>query len=280
MPVIIITPSKAKPTAVQKYIMRADKTRDDLKFSQGCSPDSFDQDFVLMHRAYDKCHLKHNVKYYHFKISWHPDDHVPASDAKEMLKEFCKATNLVGCQYAGSVHIDSNTTHGHIVVNNVRMYDSEYGKAGYCYSQNPKCRRKMMDIMNQITLDHGYTHSIVDYTKHAKERLSYGEKELIKKGKLPWKEELRLQIQDGIQQAISLETFKEYMQNAYKVIVKERKNHLMYFTEAMSNQDRGCPARRLGDAYDKELIETEITKEHKMSLEFKDQQREGIEYGL
>lgn len=267
MPVIVITPSRANPTAVRKYIMRKDKTNNELKFSHGCEPDSFERDFRLVQGAYDKCNLAHNIKYYHFKISWHPEDNVFPCEAKEMLMEFCRQTNLVGCQYAGSVHTDSGKIHGHIVVNNVRLYDSEYGKSGHCYAQSPKCRRDMMAIMNDITLDYGYTHSIVDYSRHAKERLSYGEKELIKKGVMPWKEELKMQIQSSIKHSNSIEEFKQHMFDNYHVHIDEKKEHFTYFTEAMQSQDRGCPARRLGDAYDKELLDLTIEREPSVSID-------------
>lgn len=211
MPVIIISPSKAKVGKVCRYIMQEGKTRDDLKFGYGCTPDEFDMDFDLMNMAYMKRNDPERRKYYHIKLSWAREDQVTPEDAKEMAIMFCEQTNLKGCQYAGSIHTDTGTIHAHIVVNNARFEDSEYGKAGYSYQATRKGRVEMMQIANDLAKEFGYLRSVIPENQRSKERYSRGEVELYKKGEIPWKDKLRWDIDEAKRRAKDITHWKELL---------------------------------------------------------------------
>ena len=155
MPVVVITPSKAKPAKVCKYIMQKEKTNDDLKFSSFCEADRFDKDFETVQKAYNRCQKTDGRKYYHIKLSWATKDDVTPQQAKEMAMRFCEESNIKGCQYAGSIHTDTKTIHAHIVVNNVRVEDNEYGKPGYSYQATKQSRELMMDKANELAKEYG-----------------------------------------------------------------------------------------------------------------------------
>jgi len=259
MPVVVITPSKARPTKVCKYIMQNEKTCDDLKFSSYCEPNRFDKDFEMVQDAYKRCQKMDSRKYYHIKLSWATKDKITSQEAKEMAMRFCEETNISGCQYAGSIHIDTKTIHAHIVVNNVRVEDNEYGKAGYSYQATKQSRELMMDKANEIAKEYGLLHSVINLEREVEKRFSKEELKIREKGEVPWKDLLRKQISDAIEHTNSFQKFKEYLSSEHGVELKEnKKGKLRYFPNGIDEGERGCPAKRLGEFYDKEELEREF----------------------
>lgn len=256
MPVVVISPSKAKAGKVCKYIMQEKKTRDELKFGCGCTPDIFDKDFELLDKCYMKKESTDRRKYYHIKLSWAREDCVNPKDARDMAIKFCEQSNIKGCQYAGSIHVDTGTVHAHIVVNNVRFEDNEYGKAGQCYQATKKSREKMMQVANELAKEYGLLRSIIPEKGKAKERYTRGEVELYKKGELPWKDKLRWEIDEAKRRAGNSRQWKKLLKNEYGVDVEEnKKGQYRYYPNGKKDGERGCPGKRLGSDYEKENIE-------------------------
>ena len=256
MPVIVISPSKAKAGKVCRYIMQDKKTLNELKFGSACTPNQFDKDFELLNMAYMKRDNPDRRKYYHIKLSWARDDHVDPEDAKEMAIKFCEQSNIKGCQYAGSIHVDTGTIHAHIIVNNVRFEDNEYGKAGQSYQATKESRGKMMQIANELAIEYGLYHSVIPEKEKAKERYSRGEVELYKKGELPWKDKLRWELEEAKTRAGNIRQWKEILKNEYGIDIEEnKKGQYRYFPNGKKEKERGCPGKRLGSDYEKDNIE-------------------------
>ncbi len=259
MPVVVITPSKATPKKVCKYIMQEKKTCNELKFSSYCEPDHFDKDFEMVQDAHNRCQKIDSRKYYHIKLSWATKDEVTPEHAKEMAMRFCEETNLRGCQYAGSIHTDTKTIHAHIVVNNVRVEDNEYGKAGYSYQATKSGRELMMEKANEIAKEYGMLYSLVKPDKEAEKRISREEIEVQRKGKTSWKDTLREKINEAIEKTQSFDGFRKYLHDEHSVDVMEGKNgKLKYFPNGFHEGEKGCPARRLGAEYERDRIENKF----------------------
>lgn len=264
MPVVVITSSKATPTKVRKYIMQKEKTNDDLKFSSFCEADSFDKDFETVQKAYNCCQKKDSRKYYHIKLSWATRDDVTAQQAKEVAVRFCEESNIKGCQYAGSIHADTRTIHAHIVVNNVRVEDNEYGKAGYSYQATKQSRKLMMDKANEIAKEYGLLHSVINPEREIEERFTKEELKIRDKGEKSWKDMLREQIKDAKEHTNSFQEFKEYLRSEHGVAITEnKKGNLRYFPNGTEGGERGCPAKRLGESYDREELECEFDERNR-----------------
>lgn len=259
MPVVVITPSKATPKKVCKYIMQEKKTCDELKFASYCEPNRFDKDFELVQDAYKRCQKVDSRKYYHIKLSWATRDEITPQQAKEMAMQFCEETNIRGCQYAGSIHTDTKTIHAHIVVNNVRVEDNEYGKAGYSYQATKSGREMMMEKANDIAREYGLLHSVINPERLKEKCFTKEELRVMEKGEASWKDILREQINNAKENTNSFKEFREYLSSEYGVeMLENKKGKLRYFPKGITEGERGCPARRLGDSYDKEGLEREF----------------------
>lgn len=255
MPIIVISPSKAKAGKVCRYIMQDGKTRNDLKFGYGCIPDKFDKDFELMNMFYMKANDTDRRTYYHIKLSWAREDQVTPEDAKEMAIKFCEQTNLKGCQYAGSIHTDTGTIHAHIVVNNARFEDSEYGKAGHSYQATRKSRAEMMQVANDLARKYGYLQSAISENQRAKEKHTREEIELVRKGKMPWKDTVRNAVDESKVQTNDINHWKELLKKKYGINVKEnRKGNYVYILSKNQKDEIECSGYKLGTDYEKKSI--------------------------
>lgn len=255
MPIVIIKPSKALPKKIREYVMRADKTRDELKFSYGCTPDSFDKDFQTIQNVFQKCQQFNDRKYYHIKLSWAKKDNVRPEIAKEMTERFCQQTNICGCQYAGSIHVDTETIHAHILVNNVRLEDNEYGRRGYSYQATMNSRKEMMQRANEMALEYGLLYSYIPEKRKVKEYYRSEEIQIEKRGGKSWKKELREKINSAAERSENLESFINCLKKYGIEIKEDKKGEFRYLLQGETIEEKGCPARRLGENYRKQYLE-------------------------
>lgn len=248
MPVVKIIPSKSKIRHVETYLKNPNKTKTELHFGNLCDHENVTQSFTQWNQCFA---LKLNKRtYYHMIISFHPEDNVTAEDCMRIAQEVCERTKIKDYPYFGVVHTDTDHMHNHIVINN----SSIYGKS---YQSTRDSTRELKKIANEICEREGLTHSVLDVDKKAKERLTTAETQMIlKKKQMPWKEELRYQIQEVVQCAQSIEDFKKCLKERYGVTVSEnKKREFRYHSPGV---EKPCPARRLGDLYLKESIKNQI----------------------
>lgn len=248
MPVIKILPSKSPTRHIETYLKNPKKTTQELYFGNLCDYEHVAQSF----KHWNQCFIgKSNQRtYYHIVLSFHPEDNVTAQDCMRIAQEVCESTKLKDYPYFGVVHTDTDHLHSHIVVNNVSVY-------GKSYQSTRESTRELKMVANEICKREGFLQSILDVDKKAGERLTTAETQMIlKKKQVPWKEQLRYQIQEVVQCAQSLEDFKKCMKERFDVEVTEnRKGEFRYHCPSV---EKPCPARRLGEDYSKETIKNRI----------------------
>ena len=248
MPVIKIIPSHSRISRIESYLKNPNKTNPDNYFANLCDYDNVSESFQIWNQNFSVLPL--NRTYYHIIISYNPKDAVSAEKCKEMTQELCERVSLKDYPYFGTVHTDTDHMHAHVLVNN----RSVFGKS---YQSTRNSTRELKQIANEICLREGFLHSLVDIDKKANEYLTTTEAQLIlKKKQLPWKEELRHQINEASKDSSTLLEFVSIMERRYGIRISEnKKGEWRYHTKS---SEKPCPSRRLGEAYTREGIAQRI----------------------
>lgn len=224
MAVLIAANSKATPNKVIAYILDPGKVE---RWScQNLDPGiSVDSDFLAQQmldtqHLYKKGYGVDERKYYHFKLSFHPDDRVEKGGnlTPDMAIEIGqKVTSKFwpDRETVYSVHGDSNARHLHFVVNAVSIMD------GKKLDIRDKEWCKMKDYCQKVCAEYGLKE--LDWRQATLEKRerdrdsddpikeTYAEQGLRNRGEYCWKDELRGRIDFALKECKSMDEFKSML---------------------------------------------------------------------
>lgn len=146
-------------------------------------------------------------------------------------------------QVAVYTHDDTNHIHNHIIINSVNLED------GKKYQSNAKQRHFIRNKSDEICLSHGL--SVVEEKTKAV-RYTLAERELIKKGKTSWKNEIRKAINYTKENSTDFDDLKTKLKRDFGIDTKLRGKTLSF---KHPNQKRYVRANKLGYDFEKEALE-------------------------
>lgn len=250
MPIIKIIPSKSKISRIESYIKNPNKSNPNDYFGNFCDFDNVAESFQQWNQCFSSQTNKRT--YYHIIISFNPKDQISPEQCRQITEELCYRTKLTDYPFFGTVHTNTDHIHSHTIVNNCSI-------RGKSYQSTRSSTKKLQSIANEICKEYGFQHSVIDIDQKAKNRLTTAEAQIIlKKKQLPWKEQLRYQIEESLLLSNTLEEFKINMNELFGIHVSENtKGELRFHT---SHAQKPCPARRLGDDYSRKNLTTRLKK--------------------
>ena len=142
-----------------------------------------------------------------------------------------------------AIHTDKPHIHAHIIVNAVSFEDGK--KLRIPTSEYTR----MKDLANEVGLAHGF--SPIDFRKPSKDKVKSREKQLLLRGGVGWKDELKNVIAAAKQESPSFESFAEYLQK-YGVTIERNTAQTISF----KHPEKKKPIRgdSLGEDFTKEVI--------------------------
>lgn len=148
-----------------------------------------------------------------------------------------------GYQVAVYTHDDTDHIHNHIIINSVNLED------GKKYQSNAKQRHFIREKNDEICLNHGLS-VVTEKTKGV--RYTLAERELLKKEKSSWKNDIRKAINYAKKDSTSFDELKNKLEHEYGIETKLRGKTLSF---KHPDQKRYVRANKLGYDFEKEALE-------------------------
>lgn len=153
-------------------------------------------------------------------------------------------------QVAIYTHDDKEHIHNHIVINAV------HPDTGMKYQSNAKQRYLIKEMNDQVALEHG-----LEPVERGTAAVTYSlaEREVLKKGDISWKQQIREAI-DFLKKEETITTFNEFrhrLEDDFGIGVKKRGKTLSYKHPDVKRNIRG---NKLGADFDKEELENVFTR--------------------
>lgn len=158
-------------------------------------------------------------------------------------------------------HDDTNHIHNHIIINSVNLED------GKKYQSNAKQRHFIREKNDEICLNHGLS-VVKEKTKGV--RYTLAERELLQKGKISWKDEIRQAINYSKEHSTNFDNLKANLLHDFGIDTKLRGKTLSY---KHPDQKRYVRANKLGYDYEKEGLEHEFRKNLARETEWQEFER-------
>ena len=258
MAIVIMKASKATPTKAMDYI--TDKGKASVMACQHIDP-SQDPARQMMATAklWGKAQEEGDRKYYHLKVSFHPDDWVKNGGTlteqealrigMQLMREFCP-----GHEGVGSVHVDKGHLHFHGLVNAV---DLETGKL---LDMRRADYRRLKDRAQELCAERGL--NAMDWRKATAEKRAkeiqrdlpvnqtFAEKGLETRGKAVWKDELRSIIDQAAGSCRSMDEFRAYLQSQGVTLTRCTDTTISY----KLGEHKACRGDTLGGDYTAQAI--------------------------
>lgn len=250
MAIVIMKASKATPAKALDYI--TDRGKASVMACQHLDP-SQDPARQMMATAklWGKAQAEGDRKYYHLKVSFHPDDWVKNGGTlteqealrigMQLMREFCP-----GHEGVGSVHIDKNHLHFHGAVNAV---DLETGKL---LDMRRADYRRLKDRAQELCAERGL--NAMDWRKATKEKReregqsweaideTFAEQGLKARGQATWKDELRAKIDAAVKTSCSMDEFRAKLQASGVTLTRCTEQTISY----KMGEHRACRGDSLG----------------------------------
>lgn len=251
-----------------------------------CDPQTFARECRKVNQQYGKNKRKSEIKTHHYIISFDPKDQelgLTMEQVQQMGMEFARK-HFPGHQMVVCTHEDgsngSGNIHVHIVMNSVRMMDTEplsYAmrpcdtRAGFKHNcTKPFLKYLQKEVMemcreqglNQVDLQHSdrrITNEEYRAGQRGQERKRKTEKQADTAAKPTKfeteKEKLRQAILSIIQDSADTEEFKRKLFEIYGIQVKESRGRWSYLP---SGKKKAITGKKLGDAFEKSAVEAVI----------------------
>ena len=239
------------------------KTSDGLYTALGCNRENFANGILVTRKLNGKSYSKHKtntILAHKMSISFHPDDNVSYKDAYKIAEDFAEHfIHSKGYEVLFAVHTDTDHVHAHFLISNCNI---ETGKS---YRRSQHDLYEMSEYFGQKCLEHGFTHSVRDsFYNHdlsrQKDKLTFGEAQIHKRGEQSYKDDLREIIKIAIGKPDN-RTFDEvirFIQTEYGIECRVAGNTVSY-RHPLYLEKNGKPISirggRLGDAYTRKGIE-------------------------
>ncbi|MCR5143085.1 MAG: relaxase/mobilization nuclease domain-containing protein [Ruminococcus sp.] len=249
----------------------ARKTSDGLYTALGCNRENFANGILVTRKLNGKSYSKHKentILAHKMSISFHPLDNVDHKTAFEIAQDFAEHfIHSKGYEVLFAVHIDTDHVHAHFLISNCNM---ETGKS---YRRSQHDLYEMSEYFGQKCLEHGFTHSVREsFYNHdmsrQKDRLTFGEVQMKKRGAESFKDELREVIKIEIADPNN-RTFDDIIHalwEHYNVECRVAGNTVSYRHPQYLNKNRkpvSVRGSKLGELYTRKGIEYELTKKYR-----------------
>ena len=247
MPLFKGAASKSKPGKAIAYITNPKKA---AFVSSQALDDNSDcaQQFSQTASLFGKGDNFSERKYYHFKLSPDPADNATAEQVHQMAEEMA-AKCFPAHECVTATHSDKNHIHAHIIVNAVSFEDGR--KLRITNSDYTR----MKDLANEVGLSYNFTP--LDFRKPSKDKIRSREKQLILRGGVGWKDELKDVITAAKQTSFNFADFAQHLQNYGITIERNTEKTISFKYPEKQKPIRGV---RLGADFTKEAITLAISE--------------------
>ncbi len=247
------------------------KTEDGLFTALGCNRKNFANNILVTRKLNGKSYSKHKentILTHKMSISFHPEDNVSYKTAFEIAQDFAEHfIHSKGFEVLFAVHTDTDHVHVHFLISNCNM---DTGKA---YRRSQHDLYEMSEYFGQKCLEHGFTHSVRDSfynndMSRQKDKLTFGEAQMKKRGAESFKDELRAVIRIELADPNN-RTFDDVIRSLeehYNVECRVAGNTVSYrHPQYLDKNGKQVSVRgsRLGDQYTRKGIEYELTKKYR-----------------
>lgn len=246
------------------------KTRDDLYAALGCNRNNFANDILVTRKLNGKSYSKHKpdtILAHKMSISFHPDDNGKLDHklAFKIAQEFAEHfIHSKGYEVLFAVHTDTDHIHVHFLISNCNM---ETGKS---YRRSQHDLYEMSEYFGQQCRHYGLTNSIRDsfYNRNldtARDKETFAETQMKKRGAETFKEELREVIREEIADPNN-RTFEDVinaLEKHYGIECRVAGNTVSYRHPEYKDKNGklvSVRGNKLGELYTRKGIEYELTK--------------------
>ena len=242
------------------YIMRADKTRDDLIFNLLCEKDTAYTDFIQVKKEWKK---EMGRQYIHFIQSFSPDEEVTPEIANKIAKRLIEHPLFRGFQIIMATHTDTSHVHTHFIINSVNE------KTGLKWQLKGEDLQSIKDYSDELCREYGL--NVIDNDKKQKGHRSGGEYRSKENGN-SWKYELFLAVTATMKTAVSREDFIKKMKDlGYQVKWEDDKKYITFITP----EGKKCRNKKLypPERFTKENMERVFEQNRKRLSELQRKQK-------
>lgn len=215
----ILDPSKTEAWGYLNMFCSVDPDNDYLEKPD---PNRFAKQMIQTQHIHHKGFDVNERKYYHYKISFHPDDREENGGplTPELADKYARKyaeDHWPGREVVWSVHCDGKARHIHFIVNAVEM---ETGKK---LDVRDAEWRQWKDDCQELCRQFGLQD--IDWRKATREKRdqerfveepiegTFAEKDLRERGKYVWKDELRDRIDAAVRSSCSMDEFKAVLES-------------------------------------------------------------------
>ncbi len=246
------------------------KTSKELYSAFGCNRDKFSQSLLITRKLWNKPVKKNAILAHKMSISFHPDDRLSYQTAFEIAKEFAeKFFGSKGFEVLFAVHTDKEHIHAHFLIGNC---NTETGKS---FRRGQKELYEMSEFFGEQCLRYGLKNSVRDefYSDNlSREKLTFAEQQMRKRGAESFKDELReaIRIEINDPNNHSFDDVVKALSEHYNVECRVAGNTISYrHPEHKDKNGKPVSVRgnRLGDLFTKRGIENELTKKQSITAQ-------------
>lgn len=134
---------------VIKYILKTEKTEEKLIYGQNLEPE---RAYQMMMETKDLFNKRKGMDYFHFVLSYPPNEKITPEQALEQAKELLERTKKFrGYETLVAVHRDKKHIHVHFIVNSVNFVD------GRKFHLSRKELEALKQLQNQINIEKGFS---------------------------------------------------------------------------------------------------------------------------
>lgn len=281
MAIMLAEDSKATPAKAVAYVLNPDKMEAwgclELDASRGADPNFLANQMMQTMAAHGKGQKENERKYYHYKISFAPDDRsenggpLTPEYAGKYAEEYAKK-HWPGREVVWSIHGEGNARHIHFIVAACHMDTG----AKLQVSNKTWCKWKddCQDLCRQYGLEE------LDWRKAAQEKKdferqaaepvteTFAEQGLKEKGKSTWKDELRSIIDEAMANSKSMDEFREALESRGVTLTRCTDQTISY----KLGDHKACRGDTLGGDYTREAVRDAL--DHN-SIKDEEQSQEG-----
>ena len=134
---------------VIKYVLKTEKTEEKLIYGQNLEPE---RAYQMMMETKDLFNKRKGMDYFHFVLSYPPNEKITPEQALEQAKELLERTKKFrGYETLVAVHRDKKHIHVHFIVNSVNFVD------GRKFHLSRKELEALKKLQNQINIEKGFS---------------------------------------------------------------------------------------------------------------------------
>lgn len=134
---------------VIKYVLKTEKTEEKLIYGQNLEPE---RAYQMMMETKDLFNKRKGMDYFHFVLSYPPNEKITPEQALEQAKELLERTKkFMGYETLVAVHRDKKHIHVHFIVNSVNFVD------GRKFHLSRKELEALKQLQNQINIEKGFS---------------------------------------------------------------------------------------------------------------------------